>query len=113
MNRHSVKSRTQYSAEGRAEVVARFRSSGLTQQAFAQQEGLKWTTFRNWLYERRKAKTRSVAPVRLQELDLGRLLPSHPWGAEIALSNGTVVRVKAGADPAWVQAILQPLSQPC
>lgn len=113
MNR-SDRQRTQYPPATRAALVAEFRSSGETQKEFARRHGLKWTTFRNWLYGRTRPSTVAPLPeVRFQEVEIGPLLPVSPWAAEVSLGNGTVVRLQAGADPAWAQAIIQPLRQGC
>lgn len=48
-----------------------------------------------------------------QEIRITPLNSPPPWGAEISLEGGTVVRLQAGTDPQWVQAIIQPLRQPC
>jgi hypothetical protein len=94
-------------------LVREFRSSTETQQGFARRHGIKWTTFRNWLYGP-KAKERQVpGPLGFQEIRIAPLNGPSPWGAEISLEGGTVVRLQAGADPQWAQAIIQPLRQPC
>lgn len=111
MNR-SRNGRSHYSPEKRAALLSEFGASGETQKAFAQRRGIRWTTFRNWLYARR-SKTPAKAPISLQEISIGPLLGGNEWIAEIALSGGTVVRLKAGADPAWATAIIQPLFRPC
>jgi transposase-like protein len=112
MNR-SRDSRTAYSAERRAALVGEFRSSGETQKRFAGRHGIKWTTFRNWLYARSPAKPRGTSAVAFQEVRLAPLSSASLWAAEISLAGGTVVRLQAAADPHWVQAIIQPLRQPC
>jgi hypothetical protein len=105
--------RVRYSPEQRAAWVNEFRGSGETQQTFARRRGIKWTTFRNWLYRRSGRMPARPSAVGFQEIQIAALRPPAPWGAEIALEGGTVVRLQAGADPQWVQAILQPLRQPC
>ena len=106
-------SRAFYSAEQRAALVREFRSSNETQQAFARRHRIRWTTFRNWLYgPARRAEARERWPG-FQEIPIAPRNGAAPWGVEISLEGGTVVRLQAGADPQWVQAILQPLRQPC
>jgi transposase-like protein len=101
--------RTSYSPERRAALVEEFRGSGQTQKAFALRHGIKWTTFRNWLYGAAKAaKARPLA--KFQEIHLPPVgVSATSWGAEVSLANGTVVRLQSGADPRWAQAIIQPL----
>jgi hypothetical protein len=43
----------QYTAEERTQWVSRFRSSGLTQVQFGQENGLKQKTLQRWLYGRK------------------------------------------------------------
>lgn len=102
-----------YSPEKRAALVQEFRLSGETQKGFARRQGIKWTTFRNWLYGRRRVARKLQQPVSFQEIRI--VPPASPsrWAAEISLDGGTVVRLEAGADPQWVQAIIQPLRRPC
>jgi transposase-like protein len=104
--------RAWFSAEQRAAIISDYRSSGLTQKAFALRHGIKFTTFRNWLYGRRSVAAAATKPVALQEIELGRLLAPDPWAAEIALSGGAIVRLNGGADPEWASAIIQTLRQP-
>lgn len=95
-------------------MVKEFRSGNETQRAFARRHGVKWTTFRNWLYGPRRRRTPgAVAAADFQEIRIAGVKSTADWGAEIALAGGTVVRLQAGADPQWVRAILQPLRQPC
>lgn len=102
-----------YSAEQRAALVREFRSSHETQQAFARRRRIKWTTFRNWLYGPTRRAEAAEPSLAFQEIRITPPSGAAPWGAEISLAGGTVVRLQAGADPQWVQAILQPLRQPC
>ncbi|HWA87355.1 MAG TPA: helix-turn-helix domain-containing protein [Opitutus sp.] len=42
-------------AERRAELLAEYRASGMTQQAFARREGINYTTFCSWAQRERAA----------------------------------------------------------
>lgn len=112
MNRSS-RGRAHYSPEKRAALVREFRSSGETQKEFAGRYGIKWTTFRNWLYGRRTAAPKRQQPISFQEIRIEPAASPNRWAAEISLDSGTVVRLEAGADPQWAQAIIQPLRRPC
>ena len=87
----------------RAELLAAYDRSGLTQKAFAQREGVNVHTFVSWLQQRRRAlgPTAAAAPVRFAEL---------PWsgaraaGLEVVLPDGVMVR---GAVPAAVAALVR------
>ncbi len=102
-----------FSPEERGVLIARFRSSGLTQREFARREALKLSRFRNWLYGRAAVLPRQTKSLTLQEIPIGPLLASPPWAAEIALSGGTIIRLKADVDPVWVSAILEPWRGSC
>jgi len=87
-------------AERRAELVAAWRQSGLTQAAFARHEGVNYTTFASWVQEERKNGRRAAAPpprpnrrvpaVRFVEACLPGPPPVGPL--EVRLADGTVVR---------------------
>ncbi len=111
--KRSSSRRVRYSPEQRAAWVNEFRGSGETQQIFARRRGIKWTTFRNWLYRRSSKMPARPSAVDFQEIRIAPLHSPAPWSAEIALGSGTVVRLQAGADPQWVHALLQSLRQPC
>jgi len=111
--KRSSSGRRSYSAEQRAAIVHEFRASRQTQQVFARRRGIKWTTFRNWLYPGRVRTRTPSRAVGFQEIRIAPLNLPAVWGAEISLAGGTVVRLQAGADPQWVQAILQPLRPAC
>lgn len=94
-------------------MVREFRSSGQTQEGFARRRSVKLTTLRNWFYGPRALEPQARSPVGFQEIRLPAAgLPSQ-WAAEISLEGGTVVRLRTGVDPQWVEAILQPFRQPC
>ena len=55
--------RTRYTDQYRAEVVAAFEPSGLNASAFAQQHGIKYSTFCSWVAKARgRARSRQAAP---------------------------------------------------
>lgn len=77
----------------RAELVAAWRSSGLTQAAFARREGIKYSSFAAWVQAERLVPAgapRAPRPVvRFAEVRL----PSAPApGLEVRLPDGTVLR---------------------
>jgi len=103
--------------ERRAELLAAYRQSGLTQKAFARREGITYTTFCCWAQaERRKGKLpvapagrkrrRSVVapPVRFIEAALAPTSGSAPL--EVRLPDGTLLRGGSAAELAkLVQAL--------
>ena len=79
--------------EHRAELLAAFDTSGLTQRAFARREGVNFHTFVAWLQRRR---TTGAAPpaLRFHEVCLAPRAPGTPRAAalEVALPGGMIVR---------------------
>ncbi len=84
----------------RAELLAAYDRSGLTQKAFAQ---LNVHTFVSWLQQRRRALAAAATPPAVQFAEL-------PWsgarsaGLEVVLPDGAMVR---GAVPAEVAALVR------
>jgi transposase-like protein len=75
----------------RAALLAAYAGSGLTQRAFARQEGLNYSTFTAWLQGRRRAAevASPTAKVRFAEV---RLPAAASHGLEIRLPDGLVLR---------------------
>ncbi len=87
-------------AARRAELVAGYRSSGLTMEQFARREGIKRSTLAKWAYLADHADGRTApAPVRFAEVKL----PAARWSFELALPNGWIVRA---ADATALAALL-------
>ena len=74
-------------ASEREALVKAYEGSGLTQEAFAQREGIKYTTFVTWVQRARQGSSRPKPG--FAELTLPRL-----GGAslEVQLADGTVIR---------------------
>lgn len=83
-----AKGRRLVNAERKAELLAKYEASGLTQKVFAKQEGVKYCTFLSWLGKKRR---RSV-PARPSFLEVGMPEPKMTEGLELVLTNGVVVR---------------------
>ena len=91
----------------RAELVAAWRQSGLTQAAFARREGVRYPTFASWVQQARAhgGRAQRVAPkLRFAEVQVpaARRAPA----VEVRLADGTVVR---GASPQAVAAVVRAL----
>ena len=102
MNRlgSSRRRRPNSSPAQRAQWLARFEQSGLSQQAFAQEHGINLFTFRKWV----EGQRRPAQPVRppappLREVSLGQVLGQPPWLAEVQRPDGLIVRLGAPALP--------------
>lgn len=93
----------------RAEVLVAFAASGLSQKAFARQEGVNYHTFVAWLGRERRLNPAVAEPtvgkVRFRQLQLG----PEPRRAEleVVLPGGLVVR---GGDAAQLAVLVKALT---
>src|SRR5882724_1736738 len=98
-------------AERRAELLAAYRASGLTQSAFARREGIRYSTFCTWAQAEREAGRLPVAPagrknrrppppgsVRFAEVQLPPRLAPVASGLEVRLPDGTLLRGGSAAE---------------
>ena len=88
----------------RAEVVAAYATSGLTQKAFARQEGVNYHTLVAWL-GREQRSAPATGKISFRQLQLGPT--PHRAELEVARPGGLVVR---GGDAAQVAALVQALT---
>ena len=103
--KHDTLGRRRTPAERRAELLAAYRQSGLTQSAFARREGIRYSTFCTWAQAERRAGKLPVAPpggkrrrpagaptaVRFAEVRLPAVAAPTP-GLEVRLPDGTLLR---------------------
>lgn len=82
----NTKSLTRRSAETRAKLMQKYGESGLTQKAFCEAEGIKTSTFQNWLRAKpkRPAFTEVTAAAAAQATTVEFLFP-----------DGTAVRIRS------------------
>lgn len=140
MNSLTKQRRTQFTPEEREGWISHFRSSGLSQAHFAEQNGLKLKTLQRWLYRRgahavlkrkpstsgdrshrigRKAvvihrKPRRTAIATFREVMLPPLGPVRTgWAAEVTWPSGVTVRFGAGVEAVWIGAVLEAVRQAC
>ena len=92
--------------ERRAELLAEYRQSGLTQTAFAKREGIRYSTFCTWAQAEREAGRLPVAragrrggrraggkpAVHFAEVRLGLPAAAPMPGLEVRLPDGTLLR---------------------
>lgn len=140
MNSTTKQRRPHFTAEERESWVSRFRSSGLPQARFAEQNGLKLMTLQRWLYGRgapavpmrkpsapgnrshridqtavviRRKPRRAPSPT-FREVMLPALGPARAgWAAEVTWPSGVTVRFGAEAETAWIGAVLGAVRQTC
>lgn len=82
---------------------------------FARENGLKAGQLHYWVYDAGPARDAAAAAKPLfREVRVAAAAPMTPaWIAEIALVEGTRVRLSCGADVAWVSALVESLRRPC
>lgn len=101
--KRDTKGRQIRTAAERASLVEAYRRSGLTQRAFAEQEGIKYTTFVSWVQESRGAKPE--AKVAFAEV---RVAPRRTDATvEVQLPDGTVIRGGNAADVAQLLRLVR------
>jgi transposase-like protein len=97
--------------ERRAELVASYRQSGLTQMEFARREGVIYSTFSAWVQASRRLprQKRRNAGVKFAEVRLPLAMPTmarEGFGLEVRLADGTVLR---GGNPTDLAALVRAL----
>jgi len=106
----------------RARWVARFQRSGLSQRAFAQQQGLNLFTLRQWIHSRssrhqaRRAASSPRSAPPLRELPLSSWLgaaAAPTWAAELSSPAGAALRLSAQLPPALLPALLRAWRRSC
>jgi transposase-like protein len=112
----NLRTRRRHTPQQRAELLTQYRRSELSQRDFVQSHGLGLSTLTKWLREERLS---GVTPsgrngsVPFQEVHLSPQFSPTGWAAEVALTDGAVLRLSAQAGMAWATALLQVLRRPC
>ncbi len=105
-----------------ATVVAAYRQSGQSLQAFAREHGIRPTRLHYWVYQKsqglkatllgKKPRGRPRAVFQEVKFEAGSAL-LQSWGAEVSLTRGLNVRFSGTASPDWIGAVIQALQRPC
>ena len=110
------RSRPRRTPQQRAERLTQYRRSGLSQRDFVRSRGLGLSTLTKWLRTQRrigvKPPERNDA-VPFQEVMLRPPFRPTGWAAEVALTDGAGLRLRAQADVTWATERLQVLRRPC
>jgi hypothetical protein len=88
----------------RVAFLAAFESSGLTQKAFAQREGINYHTFVSWLVQQRRAA--KTASARGTPIPSGQMTDTNSGRLEVSLPGEIVVR---GDNPFSVASLVHSL----
>jgi hypothetical protein len=121
MKRHRAAS-FNASANEIADLIARYRASGLGLKAFALKAGLPPGRLHYWIYQKPagvtgRRPTRAIAAAAAPAFQAAKLL-SRPeggcgWAAEVGLTGGLAVRFSASASAQWIGSVIQVLQRPC
>lgn len=93
-------------APQREELLRAYAASGLTQRAFARQEGVNYHTLVEWL-QRQREKGGGKSVPHFRELSLGAVI-ARPALLEVTLAGGLIVRGENAAAVAELVRALQP-----
>lgn len=103
--------RRRYSAQERAEIIAAYECSGLTQKMFVEKRGISLATLSNWLRAYRHKGKAATGQIRFQPVDLKGLFASQ-WAAEVVMPNGSMLRL-ASVDGALAERLTRVLRRAC
>ena len=99
----------------RAELVAAWRESGLTQAEFARREGIIYSSFAAWVQATRLVPAKTLpakprpAPVRFVEAGIpSATAPAAAFAVCVRLPDGTELRGRSGRELAAVLRVLRP-----
>lgn len=100
-----------YSATEKAEWVQKYQQSGLSQREFSKQAGIEYMSLYRWARKQRgssqPAQKGSLSPVAFAELKLPASTQRCDWAVELALANGTVLRLTKDTPPTLVDQLLR------
>ena len=110
------------STEEIAQIIGRYRASGLGLKAFALEAGLPPGRLHYWIYQKPSGTTGQrptlVTPTATAAMFQEVKVPAGPpwgggWAAEVALPGGIAVRFSTSASAPWIGAVVQALERPC
>jgi hypothetical protein len=92
---HMVRGKRRPTTEERLQMVDRFHRSGLTHEAFCEQEGIPISTLGYWLSRIRRT-SKDVAPVVFSEVRLASPIApqANSWAMEIVARSGVTIRCR-------------------
>jgi len=99
-----------YSAAEKAEWVRKYRESGLSQREFSKQAAIEYMSLYRWARKLRESsqpgQKESKSSVAFAELKLPATQPCD-WAVELALANGTVLRLSKDTPSTLVDQLLR------
>jgi transposase-like protein len=107
-----TKGRRIMDASRREELLARYKTSGMTQKAFARREGVNFHTLCSWLAKHRRAQSASLPPACMEPspgafVELSAPAVHTPAPLEVVLRDGRIVRGTHAATLAALVRLLE------
>lgn len=102
--KRDVRGRRTIKAAERERLIAAYESSGLTQKAFCEREGINRHTFISWLGKKRAAGEESRSEVFQEVLLAAGRGTGSDFGVEVQLGSGEIVR---GSDAGAVAKVVR------
>lgn len=100
-----------FSAAQKAEWVKKYEQSGLTLPQFSHQAGLEYVSLYRWVRKQSETSNSAEKPIGsvidFAELKLPASNPRSDWAVELALANGTVLRLTKDTPPTLVEQLLR------
>ena len=111
-SKHDTRGRHIKDAGRREELLARYKTSGMTQKAFAKREGVNFHTFSAWLAKHRRQSGTSLQPAPMPRASAAfvelrasaGLAPAPSAALEVVLRDGRVAR---GTDASTLAALVR------
>jgi transposase-like protein len=98
--------RSAATAEEKAEWVKRFHESGLSLRKFSAQHSVSLMSICRWVNQAKAAPSACPTP-QFEELPLPALAAEADWAVELALPNGTVLRLSKEVPAAMLDQLLR------
>jgi transposase-like protein len=107
-----TKGRVRTTREQRRVILGEFERSGVSAARFAQQAGVKYSTFAAWVHRYRRTKRpRLKSPLRLLE---AVVTPTTLTAAlQVHLPGGARLEIREASQVALVAALVRALEKPC
>jgi len=100
-----------YSAAQKVEWVRKYRESGLSQREFSKQAGIEYMSLYRWARKQRESgqpgQKESKSCLAFAELKSPASAARSDWAVELALANGTVLRLTKDTPPTLVDQLLR------
>ncbi len=105
------RTRRRWSAEEKAEILRRFRDSGLSKEAFARTEGISGSGLGNWLRKERERGASESQPALVAVCVKPREASLDEGFLEIVVRGDRRIRVRPGFDETAVRRLVVVLEQ--